>query len=567
MLESLTIRNFAIIDELDVEFSGGLNVITGETGAGKSIVVDALELALGARSSSDMIRAGADGLSVAGVFTVGSDGDPGGLPVEPEDGVLILRREVRADGSGRSFANDRPVTLRALKESGDRLVDLHGQHDHQSLLSVQEHIRFLDGFGGLVPLARETAALYEEYTALLDTIGSLRARIDSGRRDRELHLFQIGEIESAAPMPGEDAELHQRILTLSRAADLKILGFEAFQELSEGDGSVADRLGDLSARVRELSRYDDRLAALGAEIDGLESAVGELAREFRGYGERIDDDPSSLAELDDRLGLLEKLKKKYGPTLDDVLAYLARISAETDDTERLDAELADADARLAGLRERLAGRAEDLSARRALAGPRLAAEVESHLAELGMSGARLVADIAPIEGGQEVETGGGTIRIGKNGLDRVEFLISSNPGEPPRPLVKIASGGEVSRIMLALKLALAETDSVPTMVFDEVDTGVSGRVAEAVGIKLRKLAETRQTLVVTHLPQIAALADRHFSARKTVEGSRTRTGLVVLDRAGREEEIAALLSGGTVTETARAHARVMLDAGSGNRTS
>lgn len=563
MLESITIRNFAIIDELDVEFSGGLNVITGETGAGKSIVVDALELMLGARSSSDLIRSGAESLSVVGVFAVGSDGDPGGLPVEPEDGVLILRREVRSDGSGRSFANDRPVTLRALKESGDRLVDLHGQHDHQSLLQMQEHIRFLDGFGGLMPLARETAALYDEYSALLDSIRSLRERIDSGRRDRELHLFQISEIEEAAPRPGEDAELHQRILTLSRAADLKMLGFEAFQELSEGDGSVADRLGNIAARVRELSRYDDRLAALGGEIDGLESAVGELAREFREYGDRIDDDPAALAELDARLELLEKLKKKYGPSLDDVLSYLARISAETEGTERLDIELAESEIRLSVLRDRLAECAANLSEARKLAGPRLSTEVESHLAELGMAGARLVVDIAPFDGGHEIASKTGTFRIGRNGLDRVEFLIASNPGEPPRPLVKVASGGEVSRVMLSLKLALAGTDSVPTMVFDEIDSGVSGRVAEAVGMKLKKLSETRQTLVVTHLPQIAALADRHFSARKIVDGNRTRTGLVVLDRAGREEELAALLSGGTVTETARAHARALLDACTG----
>ncbi len=558
MLESLTIRNFAIIDEITVEFSDGLNVITGETGAGKSIVLDALELVLGARSSAEMIRSGAESLSVSGVFTADATVMDGEFPVEAEDGLLILRRDIRADGAGRCYVNDRPVTLRALKALGDRLVDLHGQHDHQSLLAVHEHIRFLDGFGKLVPLAREVADRYGEYTGILESIETLRERIAAGNRDRELHRFQIAEIGDAGLKPGEDGELEQDILRLSRASDLKSLGLQAFEELSEADGSIAERLGNLSGRIGDLSRYDDRLAPLLAEIEAVIDSLGELAREFRGYGERLDDDPALLAEMETRLALIDKLKKKYGPSLEDVLGYYRKISMETEVAENAGLELENLEANAVRVRSDLLERAALLSRKREEIAPLLAREVESHLVELGMSGARLVVDIAPCESGYTVEMDGGPVTIGRNGLDRVEFLISANPGEPSRPLVKVASGGEISRIMLSLKLALNGVDSVPTMVFDEIDTGVSGRVADAVGRKLRRLAEARQMVVITHLPQIAAMGDRHFSARKRVEGDRASTRLLALDPAMREEELALMISGDALTETALAHAREMI---------
>ena len=558
MLESLSIRNFAIIDEITVEFSDGLNVITGETGAGKSIVLDALELVLGARSSAEMIRAGAESLSVSGVFAVDASVFGGEIPVECEDGLLILRRDIRADGSGRCYVNDHPVTLRALKALGDRLVDLHGQHDHQSLLAVPEHIRFLDGFGKLVPLAREVADRYGEYTGVLDSIETLREQISEGNRDRELHRFQLVEIGDADLKPGEDVALEQDILRLARTSDLKSLGVQAFEELSEAEGSIAERLGDLAGRIGDLSRYDDRLGPLLAEIEVVIDTVGELSREFRSYGERLDDDPALLAQLETRLTLIDKLRKKYGPTLENVFAYYRKISVETEGAENAERELAELEEKAFRARSRLMERAVLLSGKRGEAAPLLACEVESHLTELGMSGARLVVDITSCESGHCVDTESGPVTVGRNGLDRVEFLISANPGEPPRSLVKVASGGEVSRIMLSLKLALSGVDSVPTMVFDEIDTGVSGRVADAVGRKLRRLAEVRQMVVITHLPQIAAMGDRHFSARKRVEGERASTRLLMLDPAMREEELALMISGDALTDTALAHAREMI---------
>lgn len=558
MLESLTIRNYAIIEELTVQFSDGLNIITGETGAGKSIVVDALELVLGGRTSTDMIRAGAAVMSVTGVFTLESGMPEGEFPIETDEGVLILRREVRSDGSSRSFVNDHPVTLRALKDIGDILVDLHGQHDHQSLLNVSGHIRFLEGFGRQSALSREVADLYSVYTGTLGEIEALRKEKELKKRDRELHLFQIQEIEEANISPDEDEELEQEIQKLARAADLKSLGDQVFHELSEAEGSIRERIGTLAGRIGDLSRFDVDLAPFLEQMEGIASGVDELAVKFRQYGEKIDDDPATLEELENRLGVIEKMKKKYGPQLLDLFNYYEKIKAETFEAESSELKLLELEDQVKVLQTRLIERAAILAKKHREAAPLLSQVVESHLSELGMSGARLVLDIRPVDAGCEIEVDGHLFKVDKNGMDRVEFLFSANPGEPPRSLAKVASGGEVSRVMLSLKLALGEIDSVPSMVFDEVDSGVSGRVAEAMGKKLRKLSESRQVLVITHLPQIAVMAKSHFSARKQVEAGRTSTKMVELDEAMRRQELATLLSGETLTDTALAHAEEMM---------
>jgi len=560
MLESLTIRNYAIIDEMTTEFSSGLNIITGETGAGKSIVVDALELVLGARASSDMIRAGAVSLDVSGVFTPETALMENVLPFRVDEDMLILRREVRLDGNNRCFVNDRPVTLRVLRELGNRLVDFHGQHDHQSLLNVAEHVTFLDGYGALDSLALRTGQLYEEMLNIRSSVKKLKSAIESASRDRELYSFQLDEIERASITPSEDIELGNSIRKLARASELKELGYKIFQVLSEADESVALRLGELAGEVERMSEYDTGLGPHCERLTELADGVEEVARDFRGYSDEIDDDPSLLAELDERLGLIERLKKKYGPALDDVFAYRDRIKRELDRAEDREEELAKLQARLKKAELQLAESARELSDKRRKAAPRLAKEVESHLRELGMSGARLVIDIQECAGAEKVEYHGESFPVTRNGCDRVEFLISANKGEPPRPLVKVASGGEISRIMLALKLSLMDANRVPSMVFDEIDVGVSGRIAESIGKKLLKLTENRQALVITHLPQIAVMAERHFSARKTVAGQRTRAGLTLLNDEKRERELASLLSGEDLTDTALAHARELLEA-------
>ncbi len=560
MLESLTIRNYAIIDEMTAEFAGGLNVITGETGAGKSIVVDALELVLGARASVNMIRAGASSLEVSGVFTSDKTVVESILSFDVEEGTLILRREVRDDGNNRCFVNDRPVTLRILKELGNRLVDFHGQHDHQSLLDVSEHVSFLDGYGGLVSLAHDVGSLYGEMLSIRGSVEKLKNTVETARRENELYTFQLEEIDRAKITPGEDNELDAAIKKLARAGELKALGWRIFQELSDAEGSVAQRLGELAADVEDMSEYDNELTPHLERMAELADGVEDVARFFRGYAESIDDDPDTLAEMEERLVLIERLKKKYGRSLEDVFEYRKKIHRELESAGHSGEELAGLELKLQEVESRLAGRASELSAKRKKAAPRLAREVESHLAELGMSGAQLIIDIQDCEGSEKVVLDGKQVSITDNGFDRVEFLISANPGEPPRPLVKVASGGEISRIMLSLKLTLMDAHRVPTMIFDEIDVGVSGRVAESVGKKLLKLTNRRQALVITHLPQIAVMAERHFSARKRVIRDRTLAGLKLLDDKMRQRELASLLSGETLTDTALAHAKKLMEA-------
>ena len=560
MLESLTIRNYAIIDEMTAEFEIGLNVITGETGAGKSIVVDALEHVLGARASSDLIRAGAEALEVSGVFTFEKKFIQDILPFIIDDEVLILRREVRLDGNNRCFINDHPVTLRLLKELGNRLVDLHGQHDHQSLLDISKHVTFLDGYGRCNFLSDEIGCLYDELLKIRHAIDRHKRAMEAAKRNHELYIFQLDEIERAKLSPGEEEKLVAAINKLSKAVELKTLGFMMFQQLSEVEGSVVEKLGELSSNVRELSRLDSELKPGLDKMAELVEGVEDLSRFFRIYAEKIEDDPGLITELEDRLAQIERLKKKYGPRFEDVIAYSDKLKLDIERVENSEQEMADLETRLKEVESRLAGLAQELTCKRRETAPHLSHEVELHLAELGMNDAHLVIEIKNCESSEQITVDGDSIPITRNGFDQVEFLITANPGEPPRPLVKIASGGEISRVMLSLKLALTDVTSVPTMVFDEIDVGVSGRVAEAIGKKLRKLTEKRQALVITHLPQIAVMAHRHFSARKAVYEGRTRARLVLLDDEMRQRELASLLSGEILTDTALTHAKELMDA-------
>ena len=559
MLESLTIKNYAIIDEMTVEFSDGLNVITGETGAGKSIVVDAFELVLGARAISEMVRSGAETMSVSGVFAIKENFLREEIPYETDDGLLILRRDVRSDGGSRCFVNNVPVTLKSLKKLGDRLVDLHGQHDHQSLLDVSEHVRYLDGYGRLSDLARKVEDLFNEMVRIRREINYLESSMQQFNRDRELYQFQIKEIEEIKIAHGEDVSLINDIRRLSRAAELKALGWEIFQELSEAEGSIGERFGVIQSKIESLSRYDSKLSAFIERFEDLSVRLTDAANAMREYAEKINDDLATLAEMEERLALIERIKKKYGPDIDDVFRYLEEIQKKIGGVENSEAKIAELKFRREEIESRLTDCAFKLSEDRKKVAPGLSREVETHLSQLGMSGSRLVIVIDKYEGTDELVIDGKTIPVGKDGFDSIEFLFSANPGEPPKSLVKVASGGEVSRVMLSLKLVLIETARVPTMVFDEIDIGVSGRVAEAVGKKILQLSEARQVLAITHLPQIAVMAKRHFSARKSVREGRTYTDLVLLNERARQEELAALLSGETMTDTALAHAKKLME--------
>lgn len=558
MLESLNIRNYAIIDEMTVGFTGGLTVITGETGAGKSIVVDALELALGARASMEMIRADAEEMEVSCVFSHDNNLKNEALSEFGSEETLILRRVIRADGVGRCFINDTPVTLKKLREIGDSLVDFHGQHDHQSLLDSAGHVKFLDGFGDSAKLKTEVERLYKEFLDIRTSIETLKQRIETARRDRELYRFQIKEINLAQLTPNEDRELQLTIKRLSRAAELKNFCLRAFQELSESEASVGETLGGLTGQLENHSEADPMVVPYVEKLEELTSGASELASDLRRYSETINDNPETLAELDERLSLIEQLKKKYGPGLDDVLSYRERISKTFEGLENDVQNCEKLEIILEEIKPRLYKKASDLSKQRKRNAPNLSAQVEVHLNELGMTDARLVIDISELKNGETFETYDKAVTISEQGLDNVDFMFTANPGVPPRHLTKVASGGEISRVMLSLKLALSKADKVPTMVFDEIDSGVSGRIAESVGEKLNKLAESRQVVVITHLPQIGSKAQSHYSARKSVNEGRTQVQLLVLDDTMRQEELASMLSGEKLTETAIAHAKELM---------
>ena len=561
MLESLYIRNYAIIDEMTVGFTGGLTVITGETGAGKSIVVDALVLALGARASMEMIRADAEEMEVSCVFSHDNNLNNEALSEFGNEEALILRRVIRADGTGRCFINDSPVTLKKLREIGDSLVDFHGQHDHQSLLDSAEHVKFLDGFGDSTKLITDVECLYKEFLDIRTAIETLKQKIENARRDRDLYRFQIKEIILAQLSPNEDRELQQTIKRLSQAVELKNFCLRAFQKLSESEASIEETLGGLTGQLENLADADPMVVPYVEKLEELTSGANELAGDLRRYSEMINDDPETLDEMEERLSLIEQLKKKYGPGLDDVLSYRERITKTFEGLENDVLKCEKREIELEEIKPKLYKKASDLSKQRKRNAPELSAQVEVHLEELSMTDARLVIDISDLKSGETFEAYDESVTVSEQGLDKVEFMFTANPGVPPRPLAKVASGGEISRVMLSLKLALAKADKVPTMVFDEIDSGVSGRVAEAVGEKLSKLAESRQVIVITHLPQIGSKAQSHYSARKSVNDGRTQVRLLVLNETMRQEELASMLSGEKLTETAIAHAKELMKKG------
>jgi len=559
MLESLTVKNYAIIDGMTIEFAPGLNIITGETGAGKSIVVDALELLLGTRASLDMIRNGAESLEVTGVFSLVNKTDFSNYLDSEDESVLILRREFKTDGNGRCFVNDRPVTLKTLKEIGDLLVDFHGQHDHQSLFAIGEHVRFLDGFAGLSQLSEKVSFLYENICELKEKLRNIEN--ESQRRDRDIELFryQLQEIDNADIHPGEDEETESAIRKLSGAGMLKEQSMKLFGMMSESEGSVTEQIYSCMASLKAMLGADDNLNGIMERLESVAGEISDISMFLREYSDSIDMNPELLAEMEERLGVIERLKKKYGFSIEKVLEYREKINKELEKSELSSEETGVLKTRIESLGKEYLTLAKELSEKRKAAAPFLSSQVQVHLGELGMKGARLVVNITPFESKELIETDGSFFSTGKNGIDNVEFLISANTGEPPKPLVKVASGGEISRVMLSLKLVLSDVNRVPSMVFDEIDTGVSGRVAESLGKKLTQLTRGKQAIVITHLPQIAVMGDRHFSARKEVKDGRTSARLICLDYDMRQSELAMLLSGEKLSETAFAHARELLE--------
>lgn len=579
MLLEISIEQFALIEHVRLQFGPGLNVLTGETGAGKSIILDAVQAVLGGRTSTDVVRSGEDRATVEAVFDLSSHPERieeiQDLGIEvAEDQLLVVRREVSRAGRAAIRINGRTVTAGMLKECAAGLVDLHGQHEHQSLLAVEKHLDLLDQYGGsLLQQEGKPLELLDRYggSPLLQTrqqveelwrqLAQVRAELtgllgderDRARRE-DLLRFQVEELRAARLRAGEDDELEAERSVLAHAGKLKLTAASAYVHLYEGEGrhpSAFDLLGKVRAELEEVLRHDPSLGEATELIGSAAVQVQEASHLLAAYRDRIEDDPARLARVEARLDLISGLKRKYGDTVTEMITYLARVDEELDRLahsqeliDRLQAQEADLGARA----ERLAGA---LTQARREAAAQLSGRVIRELNDLGMSAARFEAQVEPPDAPSYHA-------VTARGWDRVEFLFSPNPGEPLKPLARIVSGGEMSRIMLALKVILARVDGVPTLVFDEIDAGISGRAAQAVAEKLTRIAGDRQVLCVSHLPQVAAMADDHFVITKAVAGGRTLTQVSGLDEAGRADELARLIGGAEVSGYTMEAARDML---------
>jgi DNA repair protein RecN (Recombination protein N) len=553
MLQELVVENYAVVERLRVHFHSGLNLLTGETGSGKSIVVDALGLLLGARASADMVRTGESRARVAGIFDVRDHTamrrllEPSGLEVE--DGELLVEREILASGKSRAFVGSRPVAISLLKDLAPHLGDIHGQHDQQLLFVPDAQRDMLDTYAANRELLDHAAGLYRQWRSIGAELEELEHNEQEKLRLLDLWSFQRMEIESAALAADEDAALENERRVLQNVQKLEEAATAAYAAVYDAPESATSLTRIAARRVDELCRIDASLAAVREHLKTADLSLQEASYELRDYLGRLEGNPGRLEEVESRLAAIDKLKRKYGQSIAEILSFL-------EDVRRQIATVEHAGERMEELRcqqKRVAGEFEktaaDLSARRAAAARKLEKKVETELAGLAMAGTVFRVAINPAPWSEE-------------GVDRVDFLVSPNLGEEPRPLEKVASGGEISRLALALKTCLAAPRNGPprTLVFDEVDAGVGGSAAEGVGRRLKKLAANNQVLCVTHLPQIACFADHHYVVEKRESKGRTEATVEELDGAARTREVGRMLSGQKLTPEALKHAEQMIKA-------
>lgn len=570
MLKSLHIQDYALIESIQVQFESGLNILTGETGAGKSIIIDALSLLLGERATIEEIRRGAEKAIVEGVLNVSGNQTLKALleqhQIECAEEV-ILRRDVSVKGQSRCFINDTPVTLSFLKAVGDMLVDLHGQHEHQSLLKSETHIELLDDFAGLGGMVEEFKTSYQALNSLFAELKSLIDKEALLKERKELYEFQIKEIDSVNPRVGEMEELEAELRILENAERLYDATTRLYQLLYENDGSIHDQLVLTRNQLDDLAQIDKSFHEATEECHSAEVIVDELRKSIQSYNARIEFNPERLEEIRDRLGQLTHLKKKYGGSLETVIEHRQKIGKEFALAENFETEIQKLQATIEGERRKCSNVAQRLSTKRREVAGRLSGQVVNALKELGISNGSFEVNIENRSRKADPKNPTrGYVKLGREfyettprGIDSVEFYISTNVGEDVRPLVKVASGGEISRVMLALKMILAKSDRLPILVFDEIDIGISGRIAQKVGISLKTLSNFHQIIAITHLPQIAGLAETHFVVEKTVDRKRAATTIRKLELDERVREIAKLMSGEEVTEASLRGARELME--------
>lgn len=554
MLLELRIRNFAIIEALDLTFSKGLNILTGETGTGKSIILNAVHLLLGDKATEELVRSSQAEASVEALFDISGNRElkekvkekASKLPEVGEEGSILVRRVISRSGKGRVFINGSLATLGMLSEIGEELLSIYGQHEHQSLQRVETHIDILDEFGGLLELRAEFQKHFQEFVFLSEEVDRIRKEKERRVKERDLMAFQSREIETSGIRVDEEEALKEERSILTHAKKLMDFANASREMIYEDEGSAIERIQGILHQGREVVAIDPSLSQPLKTLEATSIQLEEVALALRDYSRRIEINPMRLEEIENRLEDIDRLKRKYGPTIEEVLLFKEKadeaLRSFTSDEEKL----SQLEGLLDPLREKVIGLAKKLSIERKRVASELKRAIEKELGSLGMRRTTFEVHVEDLP-------------LSPKGMDRVEFLISPNVGEEVKPLAKIASGGELSRIMLAMKRILAKVGGRQVLIFDEVDAGIGGAIAEVVGGKLRELSKHHQVICVTHLPQIACFADQHYSVKKEVRGGRTLTVVDRLEKGGIVDEVARMLGGVQVTEKTRAHAKEMIE--------
>jgi DNA repair protein RecN (Recombination protein N) len=561
MLVHLSISNFAIIRQLDIMFRPGLNILSGETGAGKSIIINAMNLILGGRASSELIRSGCEEAKVEALFSfpdrpaLADILSEAGLPFE---GELLVKRTIFKEGRNRITINDSMITLQTLTRIGAALVSISGQHEHQLLLKPESHLFLLDEFGGVSEDRMLLSGLVRRFQLLGEQIGDVRNQIKGFEDRQELARYQAREIEGVGMRLGEDEQLSEERKRLQRAEEILAIASEGYENLYERHDSVLAALSQFTRKLEKGVELDPALRPIKETLEDVALKLEDAALALRDFQKGIRVDPGKLEEVEQRLQLLNGLKRKYGPGLEDVLAFKNRLDSMVDDLDNKKEELSQLEKVQEGTERELVSVAKGLSEKRKKVAEKFERDVEKELQDLHMNETRFRVHFHQLCRGGEVMEECEIEQIRTDGYDRLEFMIAPNPGEDLKPLSRIASGGELSRIMLALKTILARTASIETVIFDEVDSGISGATAEVVGEKLLSLSNYHQILCITHLPQIASKGQTHYQVKKEIQGGRSQTTISELDPASRVQEIARLLGGKEITRRAVAHAKEML---------
>lgn len=548
MLNHLSIKNVAVIDRLGVDFHSGVSVLTGETGAGKSIIIDSINMILGDRANKGLVRYGSDKAVVQAVF----DADESVIPIleendiDADDGQIVITRQLTGEGKSVARINGMVVTLNVLRDIADKLINIHGQHDSQALLTPAKHISFLDAYAVNDEYIRKYRECLKRKRETEKKIQSLEMDEQEKMRRIDLLEYQVDEISKAELEKGEDEELKEQREIYANAEQITSAVNEAYMNIYGGDEAAYDSISAAVDALSGVREVNPKLNSIYEALSGVMYSLEDVAHEVKEFGDSVEFDEQALNDVEERLDLISKLKRKYGAEIEDILKYLETARKDLEDIKLSDERTNELKEELFGIVSELQGYGKELSKRRAKYAEVLEKGIEQSLHELNMERSKFKVNIETSD------------EFYENGMDRVEFLISTNPGEPLKPLVKIASGGELSRVMLAIKSILADSDNVDTLIFDEIDTGVSGRAAMSIAKKLSEIGRGKQVICITHLPQLTAAADNHYLIQKNTEGEMASTTLTKLDGEQREIELARIIDGGEVTELALSHAREML---------